>query len=68
MASSAFTRKPPPRQLSKQVLTNISRALEFASSIKNLMGMVEDLEQQAARKASELFPTEEIPKQYTANV
>ncbi|MDE5460195.1 hypothetical protein [Bradyrhizobium sp. CSS354] len=59
----------PPRQLAKQVLNSVFRALEFAKlEIGSLMGLVEDRELQAARTALGLFPNGEIPKQYTAHV
>ncbi len=58
----------PPRQLAKQVLSNLLRALQVPSWVSNVMGMVEDREQQAARKALEMFPSGDVPKRYPANV
>jgi hypothetical protein len=52
-----------------QVLNGLFRALDFAKlELPQVMGLVEDRERQAARKALEMFPDGQIPKRYTVNV
>lgn len=56
----------PPRDLSRQVLASLFRAIEFAKlRIPTKMGLTEEMDQVAARKALEMFPTGSVPKSYS---